>query len=275
MTEAGKKTVVLTLAAVFCLSLFSVVSAAPDAIEIDPVHGCFATKISIKGSGFGEQQSGEIPEVAENYRFHSCVTFYRDYLGYPLVATRYVSGWSDTMVRVRLIRPFIDLDDDFIKDQNEIKLIYQEMAPDFYDISFHTIYFYDNGNGYYDGDDLVDYVESTDVHTFKLTIEPCISTVRPSHSVDPGEIIEIAGYNLGDGTDGTLWLNSREYTTSEFRIKDWTKNLIKFRIPFETKPCDWFQGGDGTYRNRKVWVTVDGVDSNVKRIKVLKPGSCP
>jgi len=55
----------------------------------------------------------------------------------------------------------------------------------------------------------------------------------------------------------------------------WTDTLIKVRIPFNNKDCAWFKDGDGEYRKKKVWVTVDGVDSNQKIIRVLKPDTCP
>jgi hypothetical protein len=37
--------------------------------------------------------------------------------------------------------------------------------------------------------------------------------------------------------------------------------------------CSWFKGKD--YRKKKVWVTVEGVESNKKRLKILKPATCP
>jgi hypothetical protein len=59
------------------------------------------------------------------------------------------------------------------------------------------------------------------------------------------------------------------------KLEFWSDAIIEITIPFGLKECEWFIDGDGTYREQNVWVTVDGVDSNEKALKVMKPETCP
>jgi beta propeller repeat protein len=101
-----------------------------------------------------------------------------------------------------------------------------------------------------------------------------IEKLRP-RSCKPGEILRIigAGFGVTQG-DSVLHIGPKTYDSSSPRIKLWSDTRIRMRIPFKKKPCDWYTGGDGTYRRRKVWVTVGGVDGNKKRLRVLQPETC-
>lgn len=91
----------------------------------------------------------------------------------------------------------------------------------------------------------------------------------------PREIIRIIGSGFGQTQgDSVVHIGPKTYDSTSPRIKLWTGTKIKIKIPFGNKSCDWYIDGDGTYRKRKVWVTVDGVDSNKKTLKVLKPADC-
>jgi len=88
----------------------------------------------------------------------------------------------------------------------------------------------------------------------------------------PGEKIRIAGYGFGEiQVDSAVHIGKRTYDSSSDRIKLWSDTKICIKIP--NHKCEWFKGQDD--RRRKVWVTVDGADSNKKRLKVMKPASCP
>jgi hypothetical protein len=107
------------------------------------------------------------------------------------------------------------------------------------------------------------------------SVVPTIEKVRPLRPY-AGDIIRIIGYSFGDGSGNSqVHIGPKSHDIYSSRIKLWTDTKIKIKIPFGNKPCAWYKHGDGEYRKRKVWVTVGGVDSNIKRIKVLKPGSCP
>jgi hypothetical protein len=88
---------------------------------------------------------------------------------------------------------------------------------------------------------------------------------------EPGLIVRIIGSNFSDPQgDSVVHIGPKTYDSSSPKIKLWRNTKIRIRLP--KYQCEWFQGQD--FRYRKVWVTVDGVDSNKKRIKVLKPSTC-
>ena len=99
----------------------------------------------------------------------------------------------------------------------------------------------------------------------------CITKLKPRRS-EPGEAIRIKGYGFGDTQgDSVVHIGKKTFDSSSPRIRLWSDTKIRIKVPKYT--CEWFKGQD--YRKRKVWVTVDGIDSNVKRLKVLKPANCP
>jgi len=115
----------------------------------------------------------------------------------------------------------------------------------------------------------------TDGDGFGDRCEPVINKLRP-RSCLPKEKIRIIGSGFGETQgDSIVHINKKTYDSTSSKIKLWTDTKIKVKIPFKSKPCSWYKHGDGEFRKRKVWVTVDGVDSNNKRIKVLKPDLCP
>jgi hypothetical protein len=102
-----------------------------------------------------------------------------------------------------------------------------------------------------------------------------IEKLRP-RSCKPGETLRIIGAGFGDTQgDSVLHIGPKTYDFSSGRIKLWSDTKIRMRIPFKKKPCDWYTDGDGTYKKRKVWVTVGNADSNKKRLRVLKTEACP
>lgn len=115
-----------------------------------------------------------------------------------------------------------------------------------------------------------------DVALELMVIPTFIDKLRP-RSCLPNERIRIIGAGFGDTQGDSLVHigNKNTYDSTSSRIKLWTDTKIKVKIPFANKKCSWFTGGDGEYRKKKVWVTVGGVDSNKKNLKVLKPDNCP
>jgi beta propeller repeat protein len=110
---------------------------------------------------------------------------------------------------------------------------------------------------------------------FLASYGPVIERLRP-RNCNPREILRIIGSGFGNTQgDSVLHIGPRTYDSSSSSIRLWSDTRIRIRIPFKKKPCDWYTHGDLTYRKRKVWVTVGGVDSNKKRFRVLKPLPCP
>jgi hypothetical protein len=89
---------------------------------------------------------------------------------------------------------------------------------------------------------------------------------------EPGLVVRLIGTNFGD-TQGSsiVHIGKKTFDLSSPSIKRWSDTKIRIRLP--SYKCRWFQIQG--YKYVKVWVTVDGVDSNKKRIKVHKPDTCP
>lgn len=100
---------------------------------------------------------------------------------------------------------------------------------------------------------------------------PIIKRVRPRLR-EPGQPITIIGCGFGDTQgDSVVHIYPKVLDSGHKKIRLWTDTKIKVKLP--KYKCKWF--GDRDYRRRKVWVTVAGTDSNIKRVKVIKPGVCP
>jgi uncharacterized delta-60 repeat protein len=106
---------------------------------------------------------------------------------------------------------------------------------------------------------------------WSFTTAPCpvISKIRGTK--EPRKKIRIVGSGFGDTQgDSVVHLGNRTYDSSKRRIKLWSDTMIKIKLP--NYACTWFEGD---VRRLKVWVTVGGVHSNVKNIRVYKPDICP
>jgi hypothetical protein len=98
-----------------------------------------------------------------------------------------------------------------------------------------------------------------------------VEKVKP-RSRETGKVIRIIGYGFGHTQgDSEVHVGGRTFDHTSSRIKFWSYTKIKIRIP--KYPCDWFNGED--LKKVKVWVTVNGEDTNKRRLKVLKPAACP
>jgi len=107
----------------------------------------------------------------------------------------------------------------------------------------------------------------------KLKPRPC----------EPGDKIRIIGSGFGNGISGEgspvetksiVHVGAKQLEYGNPKIRLWTENKIKVKIPrdkYTKNLCGWFEGSD--FRKVKVWVTVGGLDSNKKRLKVMNP--CP
>jgi parallel beta-helix repeat protein len=98
-----------------------------------------------------------------------------------------------------------------------------------------------------------------------------LDRVRPRRC-EPGERIRLVGRGFGSTQgDSVLHIGKRVFDLDSPRIKLWSESKIKIRTP--NRKCEWFRGQD--FRRQKVWVTVHGIDSKKRRIKVIKPEICP
>jgi PKD repeat protein len=100
---------------------------------------------------------------------------------------------------------------------------------------------------------------------------PHINKLDPNICL-PNEKIKIGGYNFGDiqGTS-VVHIGSRTFDSSTARIKVWENRKIKIKVP--NYKCSRFDGKE--YIRVKVWVTVDDTDSNIVKLKIMKPATCP
>lgn len=75
---------------------------------------------------------------------------------------------------------------------------------------------------------------------------------------------------------GVVHVGPKQFKYGHPKIKLWTDNKIKLKIPkdkYTKNSCAWFKGEDS--RTVKVWVTVGGLNSNKQTLKVMKPQTCP
>jgi PKD repeat protein len=112
-------------------------------------------------------------------------------------------------------------------------------------------------------------IKTNYIHVTEPSGAPIIDKIGGTK--EPGKKIRIIGSYFGHTQgDSVVHLGSRTYDSSKLRIKLWSDTMIKIKLP--NYACSWFKRD---VRRLKVWVTVGGVDSNVKNIRVQKPATCP
>jgi len=140
----------------------------------------------------------------------------------------------------------------------------QHPSHTYYDIGFYTVSLTVTGPNGSDTKTKPDYIYVSDYGP------PIIKNLKPD-SCEPGKIIRINGYNFRDVQgDSVVHIAQRVFDASSPRIKLWSNRQIRIRIP--NYKCDWFNGKD--LRNINIWVTINGVESNIKKLKVIKPTTC-
>jgi uncharacterized delta-60 repeat protein len=146
----------------------------------------------------------------------------------------------------------------------------QNPSHTYYDIGYHTVSLTVTGAFGQDTITKTNYIYVADYG------DPVIQRLNPT-ACEPNFKLIIRGFNFGE-TQGNSVVHigpTKIYDEYSSRIKHWENDKIKIKIPFGAKPCDWYKDGEGAYRKRRIWVTVDGVDSNKKKLEVLKPATCP
>lgn len=110
-----------------------------------------------------------------------------------------------------------------------------------------------------------------------VSARPHIASINPS-SPKPDEMINILGSGFGDRQGASVvhlgLQNGVDIDVTSPNVTLWSDSEIVVALPFASEECSWFKHGDGAYRTRKVWLTVDGMDSNVRVIRVLRPEIC-
>ncbi|MDY6837610.1 MAG: hypothetical protein SWH78_06525 [Thermodesulfobacteriota bacterium] len=113
------------------------------------------------------------------------------------------------------------------------------------------------------------------VYIEKLKPKPC----------EPGDKIRIIGRGFGSGISGEgtpaetksiVHVSGRQFEYGHRKIKLWTENKIKVKIPedkYTKNAWAWFNGVG--FRKVKVWVTVGGLNSNKETLKIIKPQTSP
>jgi hypothetical protein len=87
----------------------------------------------------------------------------------------------------------------------------------------------------------------------------------------PRDVLRIHGVGFGIPTsESQVHIGSKSYPATKRRIEKWNDVVIKLRMP--SYECEWFKGK--RYRKEKAWVTVGGVDSNKKTLRIMRPSEC-
>jgi len=66
-------------------------------------------------------------------------------------------------------------------------------------------------------------------------------------------------------------ISGKVFDSTSPKIRIWSDTLIRIEMPKYT--CSKYNAAG--FIKRKVWVTVGGVDSNVVKVKLTRPESCP
>lgn len=120
-----------------------------------------------------------------------------------------------------------------------------------------------------------DYSNEVCFNCGKQSDYPTISHIWPLQA-EPLTRVILFGSGFGDTQqDSVVNIGGKQFDLGHGKLEFWSDAIIEITIPFGLKECEWFIDGDGTYREKNVWVTVDGVDSNEKALKVMKPETCP
>lgn len=186
------------------------------------------------------------------------------------IATKFVECGSDC-VKVRFQEFYQDKNGNYVQDIDEPFSSPTELPTGNYEVRNKVIYFGDeDGSGNLSSGDIIFDVVNSPPEIFTLTDWPIIYRLSPAECA-PGNMIKIIGYNFGTiQGDSIVHIGDKVFDSSKPRIKLWSNTIIKIRVP--NYSCEWFHMDD--YKTPRVWVTVNGIDSNKKRIKVLKPSIC-
>jgi PKD repeat protein len=159
-----------------------------------------------------------------------------------------------------------DFDNDGVEDSTAQSPSYTYNTSGLYTVSLTA-----SGPGGTDTETKTDYI-----HVTESGGAPIIDKIKPlkgaTNPREPGTVLRIIGSGFGEEQgDSEVHIGPKTYGPGHRKIKGWSDNRIKMKIP--KYKCEWFKGGD--FRKRKIWVTVDSVDSNTKRTGIFKPDTCP
>jgi PKD repeat protein len=154
--------------------------------------------------------------------------------------------------------------DEGISTEQDPSYIYTEAGD-------YTVSLTVNGPGGSDTETKTDYIHVTEPGGV-----PIIEKLRRKRR-EPGQKFNIVGSNFGWGDPGDyVRIGPKAFPYNHNRIIEWTPTNIKVKIPkkkYVKNECAWFQGLDE--RKVKVWVNIGGVDSNKKRLTLIKnPADC-
>jgi hypothetical protein len=256
-TEAGRSNKrVLTVNDGYCSYLVLETSSGPYGTWI-AVHGCGSVGNTV--SNFCDDYHGVI----------GVLTFTN--ASGTWIATKFKGCGYSSCIKVRFQDFYQDRNGNYAQDIDEPFSSPAEFPAGDYEVRNRLIYFGDeDGSGNFSSGDTIFNTYESNPLTFTLTDSPIIYRLRPVEC-GPGNMVKIVGYNFGD-TQGNsiIHIDNKAFDSSNRRIKLWSNTTIKIRIP--NYKCEWFHSDD--YKTSKVWVTVKGINSNKKLLKVLKPSTC-
>ena len=187
------------------------------------------------------------------------------------IATKFMTCGGYDCIKVRFQDFYQDRNGNYVQDIDEPFSSPAEFLLGNYEVRNKVIYFGDeDGSGNFSLGDTIFNTYESDPLSFTLTDSPIIYRLKPTEC-GPANIIKIIGYNFGDTQgDSVVHIGDKTFNSSSPRVRLWSNTTIKIRIP--NYKCEWFHMDD--YKTNKVWITVNGTDSNKKLLKVLKPSTC-
>ena len=102
---------------------------------------------------------------------------------------------------------------------------------------------------------------------------PMVTAMWPQNP-ERDETVTLFGSGLGnEPRDGVIHIDNKEIYQRHKKTSWWQDDLIVFDLPFKNKGCHWWRGEK--YKQKKIWVTVGGTQSNTISINIAKPTECP
>jgi len=246
--------------------VFTVKDGGGGFIFPEPRFGPYGTWIKMVSSGCGSVGDAVFEDDFHGVR--GLLTFTN--ASGMWIATKFMYCGYDCL-KVRFQDFYQDKNGNYVQDSDEPFSSPTEFPIGNYEVRNKEIFFGDeDGSGNFSVGDTIFNTYESDPSTFTLTDSPIIYRLKPTEC-GPANIIKIIGYNFGDTQgDSVVHIGDKTFNSSSPRVRLWSNTTIKIRIP--NYKCEWFHTDD--YKYVTVWVTVNGTDSNKKRLKVLKPSTC-
>jgi hypothetical protein len=242
------------------------VTARPSIIIIDPTESTCRQQLDIYGRGFGRSREKGNPN---GFGYSTYVELYSSRDTYRV--TKYPDPWlGPDHIKIWL--------QDLLDVNTGLEVADEHLYHGIWDLRVISDYFIEDADGLYNrglgGLDAEDELLCRAIsNPVSLNVTPCDesrpviyfltpSTAPASQPGAPSKVV-VRGVNFGE-TQGIseFHIGERTWYEGQRRIRLWSDNRIKFKVP---------RYRYGFPKHQEIWVTVGGTDSNKMMLTVLEP----